>query len=190
MGLKKTHATAQVNLKTLGWIKEARLRVNIKYDHCEFGFDEKFSNIFHSILSHEQNREMWTIVVKRTLLVLRYHGLPRRLPSSTLSTTSSLSLTLDFPSSFPPVFLALPSTLPFIQVKIVIAEKHHRKFKLYIYIAGLYCTSLMHFKTPWDTSLEMEFLSEKGCTYSCLYVLLNCSPKFTCAVDGLMWIFI
>ena len=101
--------------KTLGWIREARLRDNIKYDHCEFGFDEKFSNIFHGILSHDQNRKMWTIVVKRTLIGSQIPWTSRDylppLSSSTLSTTSLLSLTLDFPSLFPPVFLLLSTHL-------------------------------------------------------------------------------
>lgn len=91
--------------------------------------------------------------------------LPSSPSSSTLSTTSLLSLTLDFPSLFLPVFLLLsPQLYLFIQVKIVTVEKHHRKFKLYICITGLFwtwsdcfllmtpnmphCTSLMHFLTP------------------------------------------
>ena len=145
LGLKRHVLPHRWTSKTLGWIKEARLRDNIKYDHCEFGFDEKFSNIFHGILSHEQNRKLWTIAVKRTLIGSQIPWISRDylppLSSSTLSTTSLLSLTLDFPSLFPPVFLLLfPQLYLFIQVTIVIVEKHHKKFKLDIYIAGLFQT--------------------------------------------------
>ena len=104
--------------KTLGWIREARLRDNIKYDHCEFGFDEKFSNIFHGILSHDQNRKMWTIVVKRTLIGSQIPWTSRRLSSSPLFLHSFyylpplLNTWFPLPLS-PSLSLALPPTLPF-----------------------------------------------------------------------------
>ena len=105
-------------------------------------------------------------------MVLRYYGLQEGylppLSSSTLSTTSLLSLTLDFPSLFPPVFLLFfPQLYLFIQVTIDIVEKHHKKFKLYIYIAGLFQTcwgcfllltlQICHIVHVWCTFFKNKF---------------------------------